>query len=209
MSLKKLEEWFESHLASEKVVPEVQEELRSWFESRKVRIADTLRKVRREVLKERDDSLVILEDIFEAVVMCKLIEVERKDVNLEELQHSLLTTSRGLLALWRLGVIHRYQGLPEDHSLSWPKVAEYLARLGHSIPAQSPKGPGRPREGIKDLLPYMVWTTIRIRTERDHYKYVFKIVRAAGYRRVEPNSLEIKIRDIDKRLTSKTGQNPS
>jgi len=131
------------------------------------------------------------------------------DVNQEELRNSLFEASTGLHFLWLLGKIDPYQGLSEDQDLSWPKVAEYLAKLGHSIPDQSQKGPGRPRGGIDDLLPYMVWTRIRTRTKRNHYKYVFQIVRAAGYRQVEPNSLEKKIRDIDTSLKSKTGQNPS
>lgn len=219
MSLKKLEEWFEPHLRSQKVVPEVQEELRevqeqfeSWFESRKIPITDTFRKVRREVLKERDDSLAILKEIFDIVVMCKLIELQWKhfeDVNLEELRDSLLEASRGVHALWLLGKIDPYQGLPEDYSLSWPKVAEYLAKLGRSIPAQPKKGPGRPSKGILNLLPYMVWATVKATTERDHYWYVAEIVEAAGFREMLKESVERTIRDIDTRLESKTGENPS
>jgi len=219
MTLKKLEEWFEPHLASQKVVPEVQDELRevqekfkSWFESRKIPITNTLRKIGREVLKERDDSLAILKEIFDIVVLCKLSELQLKyfkDVHLEELQDSLFKASRGVHFLWLLGKIDPYQGLPKDHSLSWPQVAGNLAKLGRSIPAQSKKGPGRPSEGILNLLPYMVWTTFKATTGKNHYKYVFEIAKAAGFRWMEQKSVERTIRRIDSSLKSKTGQNPS
>ncbi|MCH7804620.1 MAG: hypothetical protein IH937_11115 [Acidobacteria bacterium] len=183
-----------------------------WFESRKDVIAKTLRKMRRGALKERDDSLAILKEIFDIVVLCKLSELQLQhfgDVNLKELQDPLFKASRGLDALWLLGKIDPYQGLPEDHSLSWPQVAEYLAKLGRSIPTQPKKGPGRPSEGILNLLPYMVWTTFKATTGKNHYKYVFEIVKAAGFRWMEQESLERTIRRIDRRLESKTGQNPS
>jgi len=219
MSLKKLEEWFEPHLASQKVVPEVQEELRevqeqlrSWFESRKIPITNTLRKMRRGALKGRDDSLAILKEIFDIVVLCKLSKLQVQyfgDVNLEELQDPLFKVSRGVHALWLLGKIDPYQGLPEDLSLSWPQVAEHLTKLGRSIPDQSKKGPGRPSEGVENLLPYMVWTTFKATTGKNHYKYVFEIAKAAGFRWMEQESLERTIRRIDRKLKLKTGQNPS
>lgn len=215
----KLEEWFERHLASQKVVPEVQEQLgevqeqlESWFKSRKDPITKTLRKVGREVFKERVDSLAILKEIFDIVVMCKLDELQNKyfgDVNLKDLQDPLFKAARGVHALWLLGEIDPYQGLPEDLSLSWPQVAEYLTKLGRSIPAESPKGPGRPSEGILNLLPYSVWTTFKATTGKNHYKYVFEIAKAAGFRWMTQESLERTIRRTDRKLKSKTGQNPS
>lgn len=214
----KLEEWFERQLASQKVVPEVQEQLgevqeqfESWFKSRKDSITKTLRKVGREVFKERADSLAILKEIFDIVVLCKSSELQLKYFkdDLEELQDSLFKASRGVHALWLLGKIDPYQGLPEDLSLSWPKVAEYLAKLGRSIPAQLKKGPGRPSEGIENLLPYMVWITFKATTGKNQYKYVFEIAKVAGLRWMEQESLEREIRRINTKLESKTGQNPS
>jgi len=215
----KLEEWFEPHLASQKVVPEVQEQLgevqeqfESWFKSRKDSITKTLRKVGREVFKERDDSLAILKEIFDIVVLCKLSELQVQyfgDVNQDELRDSFFEASRGVHFLWLLGKIDPYQGLPKDHSLSWPQVAGNLAKLGRSIPAQSKKGPGRPSEGILNLLPYMVWTTFKATTGKNHYNYVFKIVKVAGFRWMTKESLEKTIRRINRKLESKTGQNPS
>ena len=130
-------------------------------------------------------------------------------MDLEELRRSLFATSKGLLALWLVRDLDPYRGLPEDLSLSWPEIGHYLVELARAIPSQSPKLPGRPREIIRDTMPYLVWMTIKGATGQDHYRSVRKIVEAAGYPTLAPDSMERNIRRLDKKLESRIGQKPS
>jgi len=217
-----LNQWLKPHLASQALVPSVQEELSAWFEKHRVQLADTFRDIRREDLKKKEreaqgqvteDSLIPLREIFDNLVIVKLVEFrckDSKDVAFEELHDSLIRTSNGLLALCWLGVIDPYEHLPEDLSLSWPQVAGYLVTLKQSLPTQSSKrGPGRPPKSLENLLGVLVRGVFKGATGKPKYPDIEKIFAAAGFRELKGESLGRRLSRPDKKLGSKAGQKPS
>lgn len=217
-----LEEWFKPHLSSQDPVPLVQEQLRSWFETHKVHLADAFKEIRRKDIRRQErkaqgqvteDSLIPLKDIFDNLVLVKLVDFHCKnseDVAFEELHDSLITTSKGLLALCLLGVIDPYKHLPEDLSLSWPQVAGHLVTLKQSLPIQSSKkSPGRSPESLENLLGVLVREVFKGATGKPKYPDIEKIFHAAGFPKLKSESLGRRLSRQDKRLEAKTGQKPS
>lgn len=217
-----LNQWLKPHLASQALVPSVQEELSAWFEKHRVQLADTFRDIRREDLKKKEreaqgqvtaDSLIPLREIFDNLVIVKLVEFHCKhlgDVDFEELHDLLERTSKGLLALCLLGVIDPYKHLPEDLSLSWPQVAAHLITLKQSLSSQSSKkGPGRPPKSLENLLGVLVRAVFKGATGKPKYPDIEKIFAAAGFRKLKGESLGRRLSRPDKKLGSKAGQKPS
>ncbi len=217
-----LEEWFKPHLSSQDPVPSVQEKLRSWFEKHKFDLADAFKEIRRKDIRRQErkaqgqvteDSLIPLREIFDNLVIVKLVEFhckDSKDVAFEELHDSLIRTSKGLLALCWLGFIDPYEHLPEDLSLSWPQVAGYLVTLKQSLPTQSSKrGPGRPPESLENLFGCLSRKVFEDATDRPKYPDIEKIFHAAGFRKLKSENLGRRLSRQAKKLESKTGQKPS